>query len=156
MELALTVQRKVLPKYGFPGTLAGVEAMRKAICPFLVDWMVRKVVDEMDKIIGLPRTSTENAAKGLRSTCDALSSVESDTPKSTLSCPDDNMSDFGLDPLEHTSTESVPSESKSTIGSKPCSIDLIHKYQDYSLSKAQVLVAPADAQGKMPGAPAEN
>lgn len=64
MELALTVQSKVLPKYGFPGTLAGVEAMRQALCPFLVDWMVKKLVDDTDRMLGLPPDSTENAAKG--------------------------------------------------------------------------------------------
>lgn len=64
MELALTVQREVLPKYGFPGTVEGVEAMRETIIPFMIDWMVKKIVDEIDKSLGLPQNSTAKACLG--------------------------------------------------------------------------------------------
>lgn len=64
MELALTVQRDVLQKYGFATTVEGVVNMRKAICPFLIDWMVKKMVDDIDRILGLPKDWTSLAAEG--------------------------------------------------------------------------------------------
>mmetsp|Transcript_41760 Transcript_41760/g.76879 ORF Transcript_41760/g.76879 Transcript_41760/m.76879 type:complete len:678 (+) Transcript_41760:92-2125(+) len=39
-ELALTVQKSVLPKYGIPGTPDGVQFMLKAIAPYMNDWML--------------------------------------------------------------------------------------------------------------------
>lgn len=64
MELALTAQKKIIPKYGFPATAEGVEAMRDAICPYLMDYMVKMVVDDIDRKLGLPPNSTAKAAKG--------------------------------------------------------------------------------------------
>jgi len=63
MELALTAQKKVLPKFGFPATAEGVDAMRDAICPYLMDYMVKMLVDDIDKMLGLPPNSTANAAQ---------------------------------------------------------------------------------------------
>lgn len=39
-KLALTVQKKILPKYGIPGTPDGVEFMHAAIAPYMDDWML--------------------------------------------------------------------------------------------------------------------
>lgn len=66
MELALTVQRSVLPRYGFEASVAGVEAMRQTVCPFTVDWMVRKLVDDIDTLLGLPLDATTRASMGPR------------------------------------------------------------------------------------------
>lgn len=53
MELALTVQSKVLPKYGFPGTFHGVIMMLDAISPFMDDWMVQHLLYSIDVKLGM-------------------------------------------------------------------------------------------------------
>jgi hypothetical protein len=66
MELALTVQSKVLPKYGFQPTTEGVDAMMKTFSPFMIDWMVEKLVHDIEKTLGLPEGATVEAACGPR------------------------------------------------------------------------------------------
>lgn len=128
MELALTVQREILPKYGFSGTVEGVEAMRNAVCPFLVDWMVRKLVDEMDKVLGLAQNSTENAAKGPRGTRDALSISSEDS---------ETMEQMSTPRLR---SESIRSESMAGSEDKPrLRVGPPSRRQDFSLSKARLL-----------------
>jgi hypothetical protein len=62
MELAHSVQQKVLPKYGFDATPEGVDEMVKTIAPFMVDWMVEKLVSDIEEKLGLPKNSTINMA----------------------------------------------------------------------------------------------
>mmetsp|Transcript_24596 Transcript_24596/g.69121 ORF Transcript_24596/g.69121 Transcript_24596/m.69121 type:complete len:317 (+) Transcript_24596:117-1067(+) len=66
-ELALTVQGRVLPRYGFPGTTAGVQAMLDAVAPFLGDTVVSMLVGEIDEKLGLPRQTTATALRTLQS-----------------------------------------------------------------------------------------
>jgi hypothetical protein len=63
-ELAMTVQSEVLPKYGFEASAAGVEAMTKTFAPFMIDWMVEKLVQDIEKTLGLPASATVDAACG--------------------------------------------------------------------------------------------
>mmetsp|Transcript_123895 Transcript_123895/g.231856 ORF Transcript_123895/g.231856 Transcript_123895/m.231856 type:complete len:372 (-) Transcript_123895:272-1387(-) len=53
MELALTVQSKVLPKYGIPGTFEGVAMMLDAVSPFMDDYMVQQVRWAIDEKLGM-------------------------------------------------------------------------------------------------------
>mmetsp|Transcript_144568 Transcript_144568/g.252022 ORF Transcript_144568/g.252022 Transcript_144568/m.252022 type:complete len:304 (+) Transcript_144568:80-991(+) len=53
MELALTVQSKVLPKYGLPGTFEGVAMMLDAVSPFGDDYMVQQMVWAIDEKLGM-------------------------------------------------------------------------------------------------------
>lgn len=59
-ELALTVQSRILPRYGLPGTAAGVNMMLEVVAPFLGDTMVNMLLDEIDEKLGLPRKTTAN------------------------------------------------------------------------------------------------
>lgn len=64
MELALTVQSKVLPKYGFPGTFAGVTQMLDAISPFMHDWMVQHLLCAIDDKLGMnPHSPAETLTR---------------------------------------------------------------------------------------------
>mmetsp|Transcript_123894 Transcript_123894/g.231855 ORF Transcript_123894/g.231855 Transcript_123894/m.231855 type:complete len:132 (-) Transcript_123894:151-546(-) len=54
MELALTVQSKVLPKYGFPGTFEGVVMMLDAISPLMDDQIVKQLLSAIDEKLGMP------------------------------------------------------------------------------------------------------
>jgi len=53
MELALTVQSKVLPKYGLPGTFEGVAMMLDAVSPFMDDYMVQQMRWAIDEKLGM-------------------------------------------------------------------------------------------------------
>jgi hypothetical protein len=57
-ELALKVQSKVLPKYGFAGTTLGVMQMLEAFAPHAGDWMVSRLVSQIDEKLGLPAETT--------------------------------------------------------------------------------------------------
>eukprot|EP00427_Karlodinium_veneficum_P000167 CAMPEP_0169167692 /NCGR_PEP_ID=MMETSP1015-20121227/60609_1 /TAXON_ID=342587 /ORGANISM="Karlodinium micrum, Strain CCMP2283" /LENGTH=435 /DNA_ID=CAMNT_0009240423 /DNA_START=78 /DNA_END=1386 /DNA_ORIENTATION=- len=57
-ELALKVQSKVLPKYGFAGTTLGVMQMLEAFAPHAGDWMVARLVSQIDEKLGLPAETT--------------------------------------------------------------------------------------------------
>lgn len=58
MQLALKVQSLVLPKYRLPGTSGGVLMMMRAVAPHLGNWMVSKLVGEIDETLGLPMGTT--------------------------------------------------------------------------------------------------
>lgn len=72
MELALAVQREVLPEYGFPGTIEGIEAMLEAVSPFMVDQEVNNMMIEIDIALGLPRKNTDQRVQLSRSQVLAL------------------------------------------------------------------------------------
>mmetsp|Transcript_162664 Transcript_162664/g.312317 ORF Transcript_162664/g.312317 Transcript_162664/m.312317 type:complete len:610 (+) Transcript_162664:122-1951(+) len=50
-NLAFTVQKAVLPKYGIPGTSDGVEFMLTVIAPYLDDWMLVMEGDMLKKML---------------------------------------------------------------------------------------------------------
>mmetsp|Transcript_36128 Transcript_36128/g.66396 ORF Transcript_36128/g.66396 Transcript_36128/m.66396 type:complete len:145 (-) Transcript_36128:21-455(-) len=56
MELALTVQSKVLPKYGFPGTPEGIVEMLDAISPFMDDDKMQDLLWAIDEKLGIHPT----------------------------------------------------------------------------------------------------
>jgi hypothetical protein len=51
-DLAMTVQSKVLPKYGIPGNLDGVLIMLDALAPYGSDYTVISVLNAIDKALG--------------------------------------------------------------------------------------------------------
>mmetsp|Transcript_157815 Transcript_157815/g.273918 ORF Transcript_157815/g.273918 Transcript_157815/m.273918 type:complete len:600 (+) Transcript_157815:124-1923(+) len=57
-ELALTVQSRVLPKYGIPGTSEGVTTMREAVLPFMDDWMLKQLQWLIDLKLGYTNVET--------------------------------------------------------------------------------------------------
>jgi hypothetical protein len=57
-ELALSVQSKILPEYGLPGTMEGVSLMLEECAPFVGDWMVRHLVEKIDETLGEPAGAT--------------------------------------------------------------------------------------------------
>lgn len=120
MELALTVQSEVLPKYGFLGTVEGVEAMRETICPFMVDWMVKKIVDEIDKALGLPPDSTAKACLGPRG---------DDRPEHEVDCPEKVPANQPISSRLRTESMSNPSKAQ---GHRPA-------LETPTLTKVQVL-----------------
>jgi len=147
MELALTVQSVVLPKYGFSGTIAGVEAMREAICPFLVDWMIKKQVDEIDKILGLPPNSTVKAARGPQgdltsgTTAGASGDADSwptDSWRTELSSP--SLQSLPSPRLRVESMESMESTESSVSSEKSLPrADRRIQYKDFCLTKVATL-----------------
>lgn len=56
--LAMSVQSKVLPRFGFPGSAVGVVQMLDAITPHAGDWMVATLVNSIDEKLGLPANTT--------------------------------------------------------------------------------------------------
>eukprot|EP00928_Gymnodinium_smaydae_P041724 TRINITY_DN28199_c0_g1_i1.p1 TRINITY_DN28199_c0_g1~~TRINITY_DN28199_c0_g1_i1.p1 ORF type:complete len:325 (-),score=73.76 TRINITY_DN28199_c0_g1_i1:84-1058(-) len=64
-ELALTVQRRILPKYGFYASPRGVSAMLLAVEPFLGDWMVGHLVSAIDEKLGLPAGTTNSQCRSV-------------------------------------------------------------------------------------------
>jgi len=123
MELALTAQKKIIPKYGFPATAEGVEAMRDAICPYLMDYMVKMVVDDIDRKLGLPPNSTAKAAKGPQT-----ARFESERERS--------LSDESV--MTNSSTDSENKErSVSEVSVTPSSTPIVDK--DTEFSRQQVL-----------------
>jgi hypothetical protein len=79
MELALTVQSKVLPKYGFQPTPEGIDAMMKIFSQFMIDWMVEKLVNDIEKTLGLPQGATIEAVCGPRHMPDPIA-IGADAP----------------------------------------------------------------------------
>lgn len=122
MQLALTVQQQVLPKYGFSGSLAGVEAMRETICPFMVDWMVKKLIDDIDRALGLPVDATLQASQGPLSTRETTPKSASESEQLSFSMPEDRSS-----PVESW-------DSLLSLGSMRCS-----SRQGKSLTRVQVV-----------------
>lgn len=78
-NLFLTVQRIVLPKYGFEGTLPGVYQMMGAMGPFLKDPEFTKLANDINELIGLdmPSKSWDNLSKS----CQKIDSVPLDKNK---------------------------------------------------------------------------
>jgi len=58
VPLAISVQCKVLPKYGIPGTFEGIETMLLAITPFIEDSMLQTHLDAINEACGFPKNST--------------------------------------------------------------------------------------------------
>jgi hypothetical protein len=57
VELALSVQRKVLPKFGFPGTHSGVTDMVKTLAKFRGDHDVDAISTAIDAKLGIQRSA---------------------------------------------------------------------------------------------------
>merc|ERR1712217_922530 len=72
-NLFLTVQKRVLPKYGFEGTVSGVYKMMGAMGPFLKDPEFTKLANDINELIGLnmPSKSWDNLSRS----CQKLESV---------------------------------------------------------------------------------
>lgn len=139
MELALTVQSVVLPKYGFSGTIAGVEAMREAICPFLVDWMIKKQVDEIDKILGLPPNSTVKAARGPQGdqTPSTVAPASVDTDSWEIVAP--ASPSLQSLPSPRSRMESMESMESSVSDKSLPRADRRIQYKDFCLTKVETL-----------------
>lgn len=77
-ELFLQVQSKVLPKYGFEGTLAGVYTMMGGMGPYIKDPEFIKLATDINKILGIamPQDSWDNLAKS----CQNLPATPGEAP----------------------------------------------------------------------------
>merc|ERR1712048_1219965 len=73
-ELFLLVQSKVLPKYGFKGSHAGVYKMMAAMGPFINDPDFVQLADKVNALVGID--SPPDKWKSLQQACERWDYVE--------------------------------------------------------------------------------
>jgi len=81
-ELALSVQSKILPNYGLPGTLEGVSLMLEECAPYAGDWMIRHLVQKIDEVLGEPAGATLERMSYLSSMSSSGAGMNITTPVS--------------------------------------------------------------------------
>lgn len=86
-QLFLTVQREVLPKYGFEGTLNGVFKLMGATQPFVDDPEFKEIASKINAVLGVnsPPETWAKLAENLNRKQPAKRSVRQEVPKSAAS-----------------------------------------------------------------------